>query len=49
MPVYSRACLSRTVTLVVAPSLTACADAFVTNVEAGKYEEDPERGEFHGV
>jgi cell wall assembly regulator SMI1 len=31
---------------VVAPSLTAWFDEFVAHVEAGHYEEDPERGSF---
>lgn len=31
---------------VVAPSLTAWMEAFVADVEKGKYTEDPERGSF---
>jgi cell wall assembly regulator SMI1 len=34
---------------VAAPSLTAWAERFVTDVEAGLYHEDPERGEFRRV
>lgn len=33
----------------VAPTLEAWLEAFVRDVEAGRYEEDPERGEFHRI
>src|SRR5262249_55873474 len=32
---------------VVAPTLAAWVEAFLADVEAGRYHEDPERGEFH--